>query len=66
MEDTHTLIKNVAVDVIATTAIWGIINHSYQSHQSYAVTKDEVNSNFFYYSVFVGIGISVCFIAKYK
>ena len=61
MEDTTTLIKNVAVDIIATTAIWGILN------QSYAITKGEVNSNlFYYYSIFSGVGISLYFITKYK
>lgn len=66
MEDTNTLIKDIAVDIIAITSIWGIINHTYQANHPYAIIHRIVNDDLYYYSLFSAFGLSLYFIRKYK
>lgn len=65
MEDTNALIKNVGIDIIATTAIWGLMNISYESHKNN--NYEFIHSNFFYYyKIIIGTGISIYLIRKYN
>ena len=66
MEDTHALIKNIGIDIIAITAIWGLMNISYQSPKI-NYNDEFIHSNFFYYyKIFVGTGITLYLIRKYN
>lgn len=69
MEDTNKLIKNVAVDIIMTSAIWGINQSVWGICHSYAITKPEISryvSFFYYYSILSGVGVSLYCITKYR
>ena len=56
MEDTTQLIKNVATDIIMTTAIWGINQSVWGICQPYAITKRDINP---YYLSFIIIIIII-------
>jgi|CryBogDrversion2_8_1035294.scaffolds.fasta_scaffold201696_1 hypothetical protein len=67
MEDTNSLIKNIAVDIIASTTIVALINQL----NTYIIIKN-YNKNFYSQenltisSVLAVVGISSYFIRKYK
>jgi len=67
MEDTNSLIKNIAVDIIASTTIVALINQL----NTYIIIKN-YNKNFYSQenltisSVLAVFGISSYFIRKYK
>jgi hypothetical protein len=67
MEDTNSLIKNIAVDIIASTTIIALINQL----NTYIIIKN-YNKNFYFQenvtisSALSIVGISSYFIRKYK
>ena len=67
MEDTNSLIKNIAVDIIASTTIVALLNQL----NTYLIIKN-YNKNFYSQenltisSVLAVVGISSYFIRKYK
>uniref|UniRef100_A0A6C0KXV9 Uncharacterized protein n=1 Tax=viral metagenome TaxID=1070528 RepID=A0A6C0KXV9_9ZZZZ len=67
MEDTNSLIKNIAVDIIASTTIVALLNQL----NTYIIIKN-YNKNFYSQenltisSVLALVGISSYFIRKYK
>ena len=70
MENTNTLIKNMTIDIISTTAIFAIINQ----YHTYAIIDNNRNNNksFSYRPMYtVGsmlsiFGISMFFMSRYK
>jgi len=57
---TDTLIKNVAIDMIAITSMWALLNNPYMANAyHYNVNYSPV------YSTILGIGVSTFVLIKY-